>query len=125
MTPNARPFRPHEMSTVFARTEHALAAQGWVPASPGIERAGQPVLCAGAMLVREAMALRGSPAAAAEFERKVVQRDRAFICEAARDVGLDVDVVRQRIAANDRVDGDVRLGAMIDQLRELRAPLAR
>jgi hypothetical protein len=110
---------PTELSLVLERTEQALALQGCVPSSPGAEIDGRPVLCAGAMLVREAIAWRGCEAQAAAFEIEVVQRDRAFICAAGEKVGLDPEVVRRRIIENDAAAPAHRLVAMLAQIREL------
>ena len=110
---------PDGLRKILDHTEQALLTQGWVPASPGCLIDGRPFLCAGAMLVREALAMKWSPAAAEWFAANVVDEDRDFICTVGTDVGLDGNMVRARIIENDALTADERLDGMIDQLRRL------
>ena len=68
-----------QLDAIFERTERALKDQRNVPLTPGRVCENGTVMCAGAMLVYEALAVVSSSEKAREFARRVVQEDDSFI----------------------------------------------
>lgn len=108
---------------ILKRTEDALTQQVDVPLSPGQVCESGHVLCAGAMLVHEALAVLRSPADAAEFVRRVTNEDCSYIENTGEAIGLDREMVIQTKHLNDTLDDEDRLAGTVRALRELRAPV--
>ena len=104
------------------RTKERLVYQEVLPNSPGTISAGMPQLCAGAMLVREAVALYHSQEDAQYFENEVVVRDSDYIRSVGKDVGLEAKMLNNIILLNDRFKVSSRLGGMLNHLDRLRSP---
>lgn len=117
MIPNAT------LDLIFKRTEEALTQQQDVPLSPGRKCANGQVLCAGAMLVHEALLVLQSAVEAAEFARRVTGEDPSFIEDTGELIGLDRDMVVETKRMNDSLVDENRLRGTINALRELRQPL--
>ncbi len=108
---------------LILRAQQRLIRQGDdVPESPGVARGGVHRLCAGAVLVREAVALYLSEDAAARFERRAVVRDSDYIRRIGSQVGLDPATVGGVVIVNDRLLQQARLSGMLAYLDRLRAP---
>lgn len=93
-----------------------LRAQKNVPLSPGRTDKGKTMLCAGAALVREAMSMLRSDAAATQFEREVVERDGDYIREVGVELGLDPAVVDGAIIFNDSLAPCMRTAGTVEYL---------
>ena len=105
---------------VISRTWQRLIRQGSVPESPGMVCDGTVHLCAGAVLVREAVAVHRSEEAAGRFEREVTVRGSDYIRRVGCGIGLDGEAVGKIIIANDRLPGHNRLAGMLAYLDRLR-----
>ena len=90
-----------------------LAAQRCVPMSPGRVDAGEVLLCAGAALVREAVANRRSEQEGDEFARDVVSRDSDHIREVGTLMGIDPAMVSDAIIMNDSLPARKRLTGVV------------
>ncbi len=104
------------------RARQRLNRQGDVPESPGDACGGMRWLCAGAVLVREAVAMYWSEDAAARFERRAVVLDSDYIRRTGSQVGLDPATVGGVVIVNDRLSRQARLSGMLAYLDQLRAP---
>lgn len=112
-----------KLDLIFKRTEEALREQRNVPLSPGQVCENGKIMCAGAMLVYEALKVLRSSEEANEFERRVVQEDDSFIENTGEQIGLDRDMVVMTKRMNDRLEDDNRLNGTIEHLQGLRHAL--
>lgn len=101
-----------QLGLIFQRTEEALKAQGKVPISPGIVVGNSTVMCAGAMLVHQALGVLRSQREADEFANKVTQESGTFIEDVGTMVGLDRNMVMMTKRLNDRQTAQARLPQM-------------
>ena len=108
------------LDVIFERTERALKKQQDIPLSPGRACAGGQLLCAGAMLVHEALAVLRSPAEAQSFMHRVVNEDPSFIEDTGEQIGLDRMMVVQTKRLNDSLEDSDRLSGALRFLRSLR-----
>lgn len=111
------------LEVIFGRTERALTEQRVVPVSPGRLGGNGPLLCAGAMLVHEALAVLRSPAEACQFAHRVVCEESDFIVDTAGRIGLDRAMVAHWIIANDSLGQEDRLQGVLRSVRRLRETL--
>ena len=109
-----------QLDTIFERTERALKDQRNIPLSPGRVCENGMVMCAGAMLVYEALAVIRSSAEAREFARRVVEEDDSFIEDTGEQIGLDREMVMMTKRANDTLENEERLQGTLEHLRSLR-----
>lgn len=109
-----------QLDTIFERTESALKDQRHVPLSPGQVCENGMVMCAGAMLVHEALAVLRSSAEARQFARRVVEEEDSFIEDTGERIGLDREMVMMTKRANDRLENEERLQGTLEHLRSLR-----
>lgn len=109
-----------QLDAIFQRTEYALKAQRNVPISPGSVCENGIVMCAGAMLVHEALVVLCSSEEAREFAHRVVQEDDSFIERTGEQIGLDKDMVAMTKRINDNLDDGNRLEGALEHLRSLR-----
>ncbi|MCH7540732.1 MAG: hypothetical protein IH999_10105 [Proteobacteria bacterium] len=91
------------------RTVHALEEQAVVPLSPGQVAIEGQQLCAGAMLVKEALACDGRVEDARRFRQEVASRNTDYIKEVASTIGLNSDIVQAAIIFNDSLPPEERL----------------
>lgn len=108
------------LDVIFERTERALQKQQDIPLSPGRVCASGQLLCAGAMLVHEALAVLRSPAEARSFAERVVNEDTSFIEDTGEKIGLDRMMVVQTKHLNDSLGNSDRLSGVLRSLRSLR-----
>ncbi len=102
------------------RAQQRLIDQGDVPKSPGITCGRRTHLCAGAVVVREAVALRQSEEAAEHFEHEVVAHDSGYIRNVGCEIGLDGEMVSKIILMSDGLPAHTRLAGMLAYLDHLR-----
>ena len=107
---------------LVSRARRRLMRQDGVPLSPGESCGGSVRLCAGAVLVREAVALYRSERSAERFERNVTVRDSGYIRSVASSIGLDENMVGGVIIMNDRLPARARLEGVLGYLNLLRCP---
>ncbi len=103
------------------RTASALKAQKMVPLSPGRRIDDEAYLCAGAMLVKEAIGLLRSPGEAGAFADEVITRDSGYIRLKGAEIGLDEDMVDGMIISNDSLSPEDRLEGTLEHFACVRA----
>lgn len=112
-----------QLDVIFQRTERALEDQRGVPLSPGHVCENGTVMCAGAMLVHEALAVLRSPEEAHDFASRVVDEDGSFIEDTGELIGLDRDMVAMTKRQNDSFKDENRFHGALEHLRSLRQAL--
>lgn len=93
-----------------------LRTQRFVPISPGMVDGGEILLCAGAALVREAVAMRRSEREGEEFAYEVVDRESSYIWKVGERMGLDPEMVSDVIVTNDCLPARQRLAGVFSRL---------
>lgn len=78
------------------------------------------LLCAGGVLVMEAVGMCRSRDLAHEFARKAIKRGSDYIREVGSSIGLDETVVDSVIVDNDRLPSCRRLNGTVQQIVRLR-----
>ena len=112
--PSVEPVGQSEYrSYLFREACRRLTAQRFVPMSPGQVDRGDVLLCAGAALVREAVAIQCSEREGDEFARDVVGRDAAHIRKVGARVCLDPEMLSEVIIRNDSLPDRQRLEGVI------------
>lgn len=106
---------------LISRTCRQLRIQKTIPQSPGIVDGNKVLLCAGALLVREASDMLRSKEFANEFEREVVTRDSDYIRKVGSAIGLDEIAVNSVVVGNDRLPPGIRLGGTLAHIARLRS----
>lgn len=109
-----------DLDVIFERTERALTKQQDIPLSPGRVCADGQLLCAGAMLVHEALAVLRSSAEAQSFAQRVVNEGPSFIEDTGEQIGLDRMMVVQTKRLNDRLEDSDRLSGVLRSLKSIR-----
>lgn len=109
-----------QMDMIFERTKNALKSQRIVPLSPGIVRENNTVMCAGATLVHEALALLNSSEEASEFAHRVLLEDESFIEDTGERIGLERKMVTMTKRMNDDLEDEDRLQGTLEHLQRLR-----
>ena len=103
------------------RTGSALKEQKMVPLSPGRCIGDEAYLCAGAMLVKEAIGLLRSAGEAGAFADEVITRDSGYIRLNGAEIGLDEDIVDGAIISNDSLSPEDRLEGTLEYFARVRA----
>ena len=117
ITPNS----VDDADLLISRTCQQLTSQRTVPLSPGRADGSKLLLCAGALLVREASAMILSKEFANRFEREVVTRNSDYIRQVAATIGLDEPSVNSLIIRNDRLSPAKRLSGTMEHISSLRS----
>lgn len=102
-----------DQAGLVRRACERLAAQRFVPKSPGRMDAGEVLLCAGAALVREAVAMRCSEREGDEFACNVVSCDSDYIRKIGAIMGLSPAMVSGAIIMNDSLPTRKRLTGVV------------
>lgn len=109
-----------DMDIIFERTERALTKQQDIPLSPGRVCVAGQLLCAGAMLVHEALVVLRSPEEAQSFAGRVIKENSRFIEDTGEQIGLDRMMVMRSKRINDSLNESERLAGALRSLRSLR-----
>ena len=96
-------------------------AQQTIPLSPGRMNGNKVLLCAGAVLVRQAVAMCRSQELAHDFERETITRDSDYIREVGASIGLDKTMVDCVIIENDCLPFSTRLRGTLEHIVRLRS----
>ena len=110
-----------DFDRLISRTCRQLMAQQTIPLSPGRMNGDEVQLCAGATLVREAVAMCRSQEFAHEFARESITRDSDYIREVGASIGLDETMVDCVIIGNDRLPSSARLRGTLEHIVRLRS----
>lgn len=108
-----------DFDRLISRTCRQLVAQQAIPLSPGRMSGDELQLCAGAILVREAVAMCRSQEFAHEFAREAITRDSDYIRRVGASIGLDETMVDCVIVGNDRLPSSTRLRGILEHIVRL------
>lgn len=112
---------PTRVKAILDRTIGEIQKQGFLPESPCAFSDGRKVLCAGALIVREAIAQIHSQEEANFFEEKLfLSNDKTVIVETATKTGFPTPLVRDAIIMNDSLDQTIRVSSLIEHITTLR-----
>lgn len=127
MNPEQQPvLGPAQWGQLIDRALRKLREQGTLPDSPCARMQGRMLFCAGALIVRSAIAVLKSEAAARAFERALVRTgDKGLIVAAARAVGFPVAVAEQAVVSNDATPQTHRVEQLARFIESLRTSAPR
>ena len=110
-----------DFDRLISRTCRQLVAQQTIPLSPGGMNGDELQLCAGAILVREAVAMFRSQEFAHKFAREAITRDSDYIRKVGASIGLHKPMVDCVIVSNDRLPPSTRLRGVLKHIVRLRS----
>ncbi len=106
-------------NNLIYRVRRRLMFQESIPESNGISYGGKTILCTGAIVVRELVALNQSEEVAEQFEQAVVSRGSQYIKSVGSESGLNGEMVGKIIGMNNKLPTYIRLSAMLRFLDHL------
>ncbi len=107
--------------TIVETALRDVSTQAQLPDSPCAPMQGRMLWCAGALIVRAALRVLRSPAAARAFERALVRTgDKRLIVATATAIGLPTEIVARAVVQNDRFHRSQRVERVVRFLQALR-----